>query len=464
MGEQLAEVQPLPLQLQQEPASVPVKQEQQQHLQLPPPPPSPQAAVQGAVGAQSRDQQSQQNPLTHSSPPHDGLIARKQSPATVTDASPSSSGTSVPPAPQQGSPSATAYTSASISNQVNSSSTTTSYTGGKASPSPSGGGGKELYAYDAPWPVFAMSWSAREDKPFRLAVGSLLEDAISNKVRIVQLNMQRDALECVSEFDHVYPPTKVMWLPSKHTQHPDFIATSGDYLRVYEVGERNTVQRLSLNNSKLSIFCAPLTSFDWNETDPNIIGTSSIDTTCTIWSVETQKVVTQLIAHDKEVYDIAFRWQSTNVFASVGADGSLRMFDLRSLEHSTIMYESPNMFPLLRLCWNKRDTNYMATFSLDSNKVVILDIRVPSVAAAELKGHSSTVNSISWAPHSSGHICTGGEDKQALIWDLGNLPKPVDFPILQYEAEAEISQLQWSSLQTDWIGATVNNKVQILRV
>ncbi|KAH3766358.1 hypothetical protein Pelo_1781 [Pelomyxa schiedti] len=68
------------------------------------------------------------------------------------------------------------------------------------------------------------------------------------------------------------------------------------------------------------------------------------------------------------------------------------------------------------------------------------------------EGHSSTVNSISWAPHSSGHICTGGEDKQALIWDLGNLPKPVDFPILQYEAEAEISQLQWSSLQTDWIG------------
>ena len=31
--------------------------------------------------------------------------------------------------------------------------------------------------------------------------------------------------------------------------------------------------------------CAPLTSFDWNETDPSIVGTSSIDTTCTIWNV-----------------------------------------------------------------------------------------------------------------------------------------------------------------------------------
>lgn len=30
---------------------------------------------------------------------------------------------------------------------------------------------------------------------------------------------------------------------------------------------------------------------------------------------------------------------SVDVFASCGADGSVRMFDLRSLEHSTIIYE-----------------------------------------------------------------------------------------------------------------------------
>lgn len=31
--------------------------------------------------------------------------------------------------------------------------------------------------------------------------------------------------------------------------------------------------------------CAPLTSFDWNDAEPNIIGTASIDTTCTIWDL-----------------------------------------------------------------------------------------------------------------------------------------------------------------------------------
>jgi WD repeat-containing protein 68 len=40
--------------------------------------------------------------------------------------------------------------------------------------------------------------------------------------------------------------------------------------------------------------------------DPSIIGTCSIDTTCTIWDVPTETALTQLIAHDGEVLDIAF--------------------------------------------------------------------------------------------------------------------------------------------------------------
>ena len=43
---------------------------------------------------------------------------------------------------------------------------------------------------------------------------------------------------------------------------------------------------LSACQNKNSEFCAPLTSFDWNETDPKRLGTSSIDTTCTIWDIE----------------------------------------------------------------------------------------------------------------------------------------------------------------------------------
>lgn len=113
-----------------------------------------------------------------------------------------------------------------------------------------------------------------------------------------------------------------------------------------------------------------------------------------IVALQTKTAKTQLIAHDKEVYDIAFS-KSKDVFATVGADGSLRMFDLRcagcivchrvpsltsyychrSLEHSTIMYESENLKPLLRLAWNKQDQNYLATVVMDSPIAYVLDIR-----------------------------------------------------------------------------------------
>lgn len=43
---------------------------------------------------------------------------------------------------------------------------------------------------------------------------------------------------------------------------------------------------------------------DWNAEDPSLLGTACIDTTCTIWDVNTQQAKTQIIAHDKEVYDI----------------------------------------------------------------------------------------------------------------------------------------------------------------
>jgi len=241
------------------------------------------------------------------------------------------------------------------------------------------------------------------------------------------------------------------------------LATTGDYLRLWSVADNGIKMAHLLNNNKNSEFCAPLTSFDWNETDPSMLGTASIDTTCTIWNVETQQAKTQLIAHDKEVYDIAFA-PSTDVFASCGADGSVRMFDLRSMEHSTIIYESPDLVPLLRLCWNKHDHNYLATFLMEQSQIVILDIRAPSVPVAELQGHSQCVNAIAWAPHSSCHICTGGDDKQALIWDLTPMPKPITEPILAYNAEAEINSLQWSSAQPEWVAITFNKKLQILRV
>ncbi|DBA98796.1 TPA: WD repeat-containing protein lwd1 [Trebouxia sp. C0004] len=325
----------------------------------------------------------------------------------------------------------------------------------------------EIYTYESQDLVYAMNWSNRRDKKFRLAVGSFIEE-LNNRVEIITLDDEtgRFSSDNRLQFQHPYPPTKIMFIPDKECNCPDLVATTGDYLRIWHLTEEGTTLQKLLNNNKNSEFCAPLTSFDWNETDPKRLGTSSIDTTCTIWDIEKGMVDTQLIAHDKEVYDIA--WGGVGVFASVSADGSVRVFDLRDKEHSTIIYESPQPdTPLLRLGWNKQDPRYMATLLMDCSKVVVLDIRFPTLPVAELQRHQASVNALAWAPHSSCHICTAGDDSQALIWDLSSMSQPMDTsldPILAYSAGAEVNQLQWSTSQPDWVAICFGSKTQILRV
>jgi WD repeat-containing protein 68 len=164
----------------------------------------------------------------------------------------------------------------------------------------------------------------------------------------------------IAEATHSYPVTRLLWEPpSSQKQSTDLLATSGDHLRLWSlpgdsqiahsssITSRNRdlapVTKLTplalLSNSKTPDHTAPLTSLDWNTVSPSLIITSSIDTTCTIWDIPSLTAKTQLIAHDKEVYDVRFCANSVDVFVSCGQDGSVRMFDLRSLEHSTIIYE-----------------------------------------------------------------------------------------------------------------------------
>ena len=245
---------------------------------------------------------------------------------------------------------------------------------------------------------------------------------------------------------------------------------------------------------------APLTSFAWNSIDPQRIVTSSIDTTCTVWNIITQTAVTQLIAHDREVYDVSWLPGSTDIFTSVGADGSLRAFDLRSLEHSTILYETPSGKPraaaggtgspstrsgsaaLLRIAFNPNDANYMATFHLDSADVQMLDMRSPGQPVAELRAHQGEVNAIGWG-NSDSHLLSSagkfhfyalntfelhalvlGSDGQLLIWDLSpsslssrnagqsrasrserkSSKNIITDPILTYSVPGELCNLAWS--------------------
>ena len=68
----------------------------------------------------------------------------------------------------------------------------------------------------------------------------------------------------------------------------------------------------------------------------------------------------------------------------------------------------------------------MSLAGIETLQVVVLDIRFPTLPVAELQRHQACVNALAWAPHSSCHICTAGDDSQALIWDLSSMSQSMD--------------------------------------
>lgn len=387
--------------------------------------------------------------------------------------------------------------------------------------------------YEAPWPVHSLDWcktsapgqQLRPRSAFRLGVASFIEN-YQNQIAIVGLQDERVLVEddytdypdfvTLCEAYHGYPATSLQWQPASAHAHSwsqksastELLATTGDALRVWEysgdgpVTSSNYVGRQPSVSSAHSLTMktalsgqskvqnqsagAPLTNFSWNEKSPNLIVTASIDTTCTVWNIDTSTAMTQLIAHDREVYDVAWLPGSTDIFVSVGADGSLRAFDLRSLEHSTILYETPApknvplptsnpsasarppTSPLLRIAFNPSDSNYMSTFHMDGSDVQILDMRSPGQPVIELRGHQGPINALGWGSADHPLLATAGDDCQVLLWDLANYtqgaasprsagsrlnsPRPdakkkiVTDPVMAYTAPSQITNLAWSPL------------------
>ncbi|KAK5018962.1 hypothetical protein LTR60_001287 [Cryomyces antarcticus] len=396
--------------------------------------------------------------------------------------------------------------------------------------------------YLAPWATYAYDWCKWPvhggSSAGKMAVGSYLEDP-HNFIQILDTQIVPQEVTApggpsygleflkVAEATCAYPVTRILWEPpSSQKQSTDLLATSGDHLRLWSLPSSpapllsNTISRSSsvntrdpppqklqplalLSNSKTPEHTAPLTSLDWNTLSPKLIITSSIDTTCTIWDIPTLTAKTQLIAHDKEVFDVRFCAGSVDVFVSCGADGSVRMFDLRSLEHSTIIYEpsdksdkdkgspggrmSPTKAqqtmshapPLLRLAASPHDSHLLATFAQDSSLIRILDVRQPGQALLELRGHSAALNSIEWCPSRRGMLASGADDSTVLLWDLinasnaapapsvngngtpalaGSLDANAKGPAASWRCDYEVGNVSWapqSSLTNqggDWIG------------
>ena len=264
---------------------------------------------------------------------------------------------------------------------------------------------------------------------------------------------ENDSIKLKSQVKCNFPVSSILFSP--HEENKNLLISTSDLeeqLNLIVAFERKTKN-----------YCGPLTSCDWSRANNAIIGVSSVDHTCSIWDLNKREEKYMIIAHDKEVYDISLG-PDEFIFMSTGADGSVRLFDSRQANSSSIIFETRDESAMTRLKWNLVNPNFILTVIVDKNEIYILDQRKLNAPYGILKVHTNVVNNAIWAPQSNSNLISVSDDKSALLWDIYcDSEKPEEY-IMKYEAENEIENVAWGEVTQNWIGIIDGNQAEILRI
>lgn len=277
----------------------------------------------------------------------------------------------------------------------------------------------------------------------KLQIEKVKKNYVENELASIELVEQKEARKVCD-----LPITNIGFLPNTFYRSDPLnrlLITSSDSLNLLHYNEESNeltdILNFTLlkynNNSKGNdpnpLSFPPITSFDFNLANNTDIIQSCIDTTCTVYDITKQKIKTQLIAHDDLVLDVKYLNNNNNkknaeLFMTCGNDGSLRLFDLRTLDHSSILYEDAQKRPLLNLEVNPLDSNKILCFALDSKKITYIDLRFEKNPLKEFSINSD-ITSCLWLNNGIDFL-TGDNNNVVAHWNINDLKtnnKPINF-------------------------------------
>ena len=309
---------------------------------------------------------------------------------------------------------------------------------------------------------FAVS-SLNMSKDNNISLLSFQQEDLDEEEKEEQNNIKNpepSSIKLISQVKCEFPVSSILFSP--HEQNKNLLISTSDKLSVYSYEEEKLNLKIAFIRETEN-YTGPLTSCDWSRANNAIIGVSSVDRTCSIWDLNKSVEKYMIIAHDKAVYDISLG-PDEFIFMSTGADGSVRLFDSRQANSSSIIFETRDESAMTRLKWNLVNPNFILTVIVDKNEIYILDQRKLSAPYGILKVHTNVVNNAIWAPQSNSNLISVSDDKTALLWDIYSDSEKAEEYIMKYEAEKEIENVAWGDVTQNWVGIIDGNQAEILKI
>lgn len=165
----------------------------------------------------------------------------------------------------------------------------------------------------------------------------------------------------------------------------------------------------------------------WNPVRQGHILAASEDTTVCHWDVnayQKDKTVLEPVqtyrGHSSIVEDVAWHNFHEHLFASVGDDRQMLLWDTRESPDSPKHRVEAHTAEVNAVAFSLASEYILATGSSDKT-VALWDLRNLSVALHSLEAHTDEVLQIAWSPHHETMLASASADRRVNIWDLSRI-------------------------------------------
>jgi len=188
----------------------------------------------------------------------------------------------------------------------------------------------------------------------------------------------------------------------------------------------NSIQPLNIYSGHSSV----VGDVDWHPTNENMFASVGDDKMLMLWDTRAPKdPSSRLEAHDREILSVAFGLENGNLIITGSADKTIALFDIRDMKKRLHTFES-HTDEVLHLAWSPHDPTVFASASSD-RRINVWDLAQIGVEQTpddaedgppELVfmhgGHTSRPADFSWAPGigEQWHVASVSEDNVLMVW------------------------------------------------
>ncbi|KAI9667490.1 MAG: ribosome biosynthesis protein rrb1 [Bathelium mastoideum] len=132
-------------------------------------------------------------------------------------------------------------------------------------------------------------------------------------------------------------------------------------------------------------------------------------------------------SHQGTVEELQWSPVERNVFASAGNDGTVRIWDVRSKSHKSVLNVPVSSTDVNVLSWSRQNTHLLAS-GADDGQWAVWDLRqwkpkagnssVNSTPIASFNFHQEQITSVEWHPSDDSIVAVAAGDNTLSLWDL----------------------------------------------